>query len=91
MIDMTDTERRHCRDLFAQGRRGGSELASFGIDPAKKAAFDAAADRENFLQKPILSERPKNGCKPFVEHQQYATLGASRDAVSLSLGCGKTF
>jgi hypothetical protein len=90
-IQLSEAEQRHCQDVFAAGARDGLDLSRFAVSPAKKAAFDAAADRENFLQKPILSARPKNGCKPFVNHQQYASLGGSRDAYSVSFGCGKTF
>ncbi len=91
MIQMSEAEQRHCHDVFAAGARDGPDLSRFAVSPAKKAAFDAAAGRENFLQKPVLSARPKNGCKPFVGHQQYASLGGSRDAYSVSFGCGKTF
>jgi hypothetical protein len=91
MMQLSESEQRHCHDVFAAGARDGPDLSRFAVSPAKKAAFDAAADRENFLQKPVLSARPKNGCKPFVGHDQYASLGGSRDAYSVSFGCGKTF
>jgi hypothetical protein len=91
VIEMSEDERRHCHDMFAAGAKDGPDLSSFAVAPAKKAAFDAAADRENFLQKPVLSQRPKNGCKPFVGHQQYVTVGQSRDAYTVSFGCGKSF
>jgi hypothetical protein len=91
MITLSEGERRHCHDVFAAGASNGPDLSRFALTGAKKAAFDAAGDRENVLQKPVLSARPKNGCKSFVDHQQYAQLGASRDAYSLSFGCGKTF
>jgi hypothetical protein len=90
-IPLSEAQRRHCRDAFAAGPRQGPDLSRFALAAATKAVFDAAADRENFLQKPFLSARPKNGCKPFVDHQQYASLGGSRDAYSVSFGCGKTF
>jgi len=90
-LGLSESERRHCHDMFAAGRKGAPDLSGLALDPVKKAAFDAAAEREKFLQKPFLSERPKNGCKPFVDHQQYATLGSSRDAYSMSFGCGKSF
>jgi hypothetical protein len=91
MIQFSEAEKRHCHDVFAAGAKDGPDLSRFAVSPASKAAFDAAADRENFLQKPVLSQRPKNGCKPFVGHQQFAQLGASRDAYSVSFGCGKSF
>ena len=91
IVELSEAERRHCYDVFAAGANEGPDLSRLALAPNKKAAFDAAADRENFLQKPVLSARPKNGCKPFVDHQQYGQLGSSRDAYSMSFGCGKTF
>jgi len=66
MFHLSPSERQDCRDHLAQGHDSGVEAAAFGIDPDKRAAYDAGVKRAAFLQQPFLAEKPKKGCRPHV-------------------------
>jgi hypothetical protein len=87
MVKLSDAQRRRCHDRFAAGRKNGPDLASLGLDPAKKAAFDAAAG----LPADFLRGPPKNHCKLFVNDPRYVGFNGEGYDASVAIGCGKTF
>jgi hypothetical protein len=91
LAGLSAAQREHCRDRLAANRGAGPDLSGFAVDPVKRAAFDAAADRARVLQKPFLADIPKNGCRPIVAHRDYSVGGQSRQDYSVSVGCGKSF
>ncbi len=42
LFALTEEERRHCRERIATGRATEAQYADLGIDPEKRAVFDAA-------------------------------------------------
>ncbi|HEY1749833.1 MAG TPA: hypothetical protein VGG29_01120 [Caulobacteraceae bacterium] len=92
VANLTAAERQHCQDRLAQGRPGAA-AREFGVEPAKRAIFEANAKRALWWQEPFLATTPKNGCRPKVTNQQFAVAGGSRGASDWRAGisCGKSF
>lgn len=86
---MSPSERRACETRMAG--RAGSEGPAFGIDPKKRAAFDLAAKREDFLQEPFLAERPAKGCKPRVTEHESGVVGRAAPNWTASVACAIPF
>jgi len=91
LADLTQAERQHCQDRLVQNRMGAPAQA-FGIDPAKRAIFEANAKRALWWQDPFLATTPKNGCRPKVTNQQAAIPGGhSTSDWRAGISCGHSF
>jgi hypothetical protein len=85
-LRLSDIERRACEDRFLTPRSPVTAAASFGLDPGKRAAFDAAGVRE-----PLLAQTPVNGCRPRVAEKDDTVLGQSRPDWRATVGCAFSF
>jgi len=64
----------------------------FGVDPAKRAFFEANAKRALWWQAPFLATTPKNGCAPKVTNQQAAVPGGhAMSDWRAGVSCGWSF
>jgi hypothetical protein len=88
-LRMSPTERQACETRMAG--RAGSEGPVFGVDPGKRAAFDLAAKRADFLQEPFLAERPTKGCKPTVTEHESGVVGRAAPNWTASIACAIRF
>jgi hypothetical protein len=90
-MELTPEERQGCRDRFAAGDKSLEEVAEFGVDPRKRAIFEAGAKRDRFLQEPFLAEKPKKGCRPMVTVQSLPANGPVPTGVTAGVACGVQF
>ena len=88
-LRMSAAERQACETRMAD--RSGSEGPAFGIDPKKRAAFDLAARKADFLQEPFLAERPTKGCKPRVFEHESGMVGRAPPNWTASVACAIRF
>ncbi len=89
-LHMSPVERQACATRMAG--RAGSDGPAFGVDPGKRAAFDLAAKKEDFLQEPFIAERPTKGCKPRVfEHDSAVGWGRATPNWTASVACAIPF
>jgi len=88
---LTPAEREHCRDRLAAATERASETASLGVEPGKRAIFEAAAERDRFLQHPFLAEKPKKGCRPRVAADNPASSAPGPQGVTFGVSCGVQF
>jgi hypothetical protein len=90
---LSPAEREACRERLAKGRSSDPAGALPAVSPQARAAFDAGARRDDWIHQPFLAEKPKNGCRPMVVHQDFAPPGAAggHEDWSTSIVCGKTF
>jgi hypothetical protein len=93
ILRLSASEREACRGRLAKGRILDADSAIPAINPKAKAAFDESAQRAEIISQPFLAERPKNGCRPMVVHQELAAPGGSRSQQDwkTAIACGKTF
>lgn len=87
-MELTPAERRRCRDQLAAYPNGVEERVDFGVDPRKRAIFDAGAKRDRFLQEPFLAEKPKKGCRPRVTEQDVPVNSPAPQDWTVSVACG---
>ena len=90
-MDLSSAERRHCQDRMAAATVGHFETANLGIDPAKRAIFDAGARRDRFLQTPFLAEKPRKGCRPGLTEQDVGGNAPAPRDWTVSVACGVPF
>jgi hypothetical protein len=92
MANLTPDERQHCQERFNANRQGLA-VREFGVDPAKRAIFEANAKRALWWQEPFLATTPKNSCAPNVGNQQIAIPGGAHapSAWRVGVSCGKSF
>ncbi len=90
-MQLTPEERQHCRDQFAAAASGATVMAELGVDPRKRAIFDAPGKRDRILQEPFLAERPKRGCRPQVTEQDLPVNGSAPHDWTVSIACGVPF
>lgn len=88
-LRMSAAERQACETRMAG--RAGSDGPAFGADPRKRAAFDLAAKKEDFLQEPFLAERPSKGCKPRVFEHESGVVGRAPPNWTASVACAAPF
>jgi hypothetical protein len=82
--------RAHCRNQLAAGGPPGH---AYGVGATQRTAFDAAADRALWWQKPFLATDPKNGCRPKVTHREVAAPGGHGTGSDwrVAMGCAVSF
>jgi hypothetical protein len=88
-LRMSPAERQACETRMAD--RSGLDGPAFGIDPRKRAAFDLAAKKADFLQEPFLAERPTKGCKPRVFEHESGGVGRAPPNWTASVACAVRF
>lgn len=90
---LSPAERQACADRLAKGRSAEPGGALAVVSPRAQAAFEAGARRDDWIHQPFLAEKPKNGCRPMVVHQDFAVPGAGQghEDWTTSVVCGKTF
>ena len=86
---MSPAERQACETRIAG--RAGSDGATYGIDPRKRAAFDLAAKKADLLQEPFIAERPTKGCKPRVFEHESGVYGRAAPNWTASVACAIPF
>ena len=61
-VSLTPAERDACRRQLHAGLEGAKPITS--LSPGRQAAFDMAAKRDTWWQRPFLAETPTKGCLP---------------------------
>lgn len=86
LANLSPSERRACQDRQAQdlAARAGK---SFGIDPARRAAFaEEARERE-----PFLARTPKDNCVPRLQEKEVGRGAMATHDWKAGLACARSF
>lgn len=83
---LSPSQRKACQERLAQGlaARAG---AAFGMDPARRAAFDEAA-RE---REPFLARTPKDNCVPRLQEKEVGRGAMATHDWKAGVACAKSF